>query len=92
MARTILLHALAKFSGVVTEEPWSFACTFHNTLIHRDTQQYPHRMFTGKEAPWNMEQFRVFGSPVFVLAKKFQDGVPIPKWKAHSWMGVYIGH
>jgi hypothetical protein len=39
-----------------------------------------------------MEDFRVFGSPVFVLDKKLQDGDSLAKWKACSWLVVYIGH
>jgi hypothetical protein len=85
-ACTILLHAMAKWPDVVTEEFWSFAvrytCTFHNASIRNDTQLSPHRMFTGEEAPWKMEHFRVFGSPVIVLAKKLQDGDALQKWKA----------
>jgi hypothetical protein len=95
-ARTILLHAMERWPGVITEEFWSFAvrhaCTFHNASIHSDTNQSPHYMFTGEEAPWKLEHFRVFGSPVFMLAKKLQDGDAIQKWKARSWMGVYVGH
>jgi hypothetical protein len=49
-------------------------------------------MFTGNRAPWRMEDFRVFGSPVFVLDKKLQDGDTLSKWKARSWVGVYVGH
>jgi hypothetical protein len=33
-----------------------------------------------------------FWFPSFVLAKKLQDGDAIQKWKAKSWMGVFIGH
>jgi hypothetical protein len=69
-ARTLLLHAMAHWPGIVTEEFWPFAVrhasTFHNALIRGDTNQSPHRMFTGEEAPWRMDHFRVFGSPVFV--------------------------
>jgi hypothetical protein len=86
---------MAKWPDVVTEEFWSFAvqhaCTFHNASICNDTQQSPHRMFTGEEAPWKMEHFCVFGSPVIVLAKKLQDGDALQKWKFRSWLGVYVG-
>jgi hypothetical protein len=37
-------------------------------------------------------RFCVFGSPVYVLDKKLQDGDSPPKWKARSWIGVYDGH
>jgi hypothetical protein len=39
-----------------------------------------------------MEDFRVFGSPTFVLDKKLQDGDSLSKWKARSWIGIYVGH
>jgi len=38
---------------------------------------------------------RAFSSvwfPIFVLAKKLQEGDVVQKWKARSWMGVHIGH
>lgn len=37
-------------------------------------------------------RFCVFGSPVYVLDKKLQDGDSLPKWKARSWIGAYDGH
>jgi hypothetical protein len=64
---TILLHAMEKWPTVITEEFWPFAvrhaCMFHNSSIWSDTKQSPHRMFTGEDAPWKLEHFRVFGSP-----------------------------
>jgi hypothetical protein len=77
-AHTLLLHVMAHWPGVVTEEFRPFAvchaCTFHNASIRSDTNQSPHRMFMGKEAPWRMDHFRVFVSPVFVLVERLQDG------------------
>jgi hypothetical protein len=87
---------MEKWPGVVTEKFWPFtvrhACTFHNASLRSDIKWSPHKMFTGEEAPWKFEHFCIFGSPVFVLAKKLQNGDAIQKWKARSWMGVYIGH
>ncbi len=95
-ARTILLHAMANWPGFINEEFWPFtirhACTFHNASIRPDTKKSPHHLFTGNKAPWKMEDFRVFGSPTFVLDKKLQDGDSLSKWKARSWVGIYVGH
>jgi hypothetical protein len=95
-ARTLLLHAMANWPGIVNEEFWPFAirhaCTFHNASIRTDLGKSPHHLFTGNKAPWSMDDFRVFGSPVFVLDKKLQDGDSLAKWKARSWLGVYVGH
>lgn len=94
-ARTILLHAMASWPTTVTEEFWTFvvhyACTFHNALIRVDTERSPHHMFTGSLAPWKLQDFRVFGSPAYVLDKRLQDGDSLRKWKARSWLGVYVG-
>jgi hypothetical protein len=94
-AKTLLLHAMSRWSGTITEEFWPFAikhaCTFHNASIRADTGLSPHHMFTGQKPPWKLENFRVFGSPTFVLAKQLQDGDSLPKWKARSWLGVYVG-
>jgi hypothetical protein len=64
---------------------------FHNTTVHRGKQSSPHQLFTGQEAPWNLNDFRVFECPVYVLQKRLQDGDHFSKWKARSWQGVYIG-
>jgi hypothetical protein len=95
-ARTLLLHAMTHWPGIVTEEFWPFAvrhaCTFHNASIRQGATKSPHHLFTGVPAPWKIEDFRVFGCPVFVLDKRLQDGDSLPKWKSRSWLGVYIGH
>jgi hypothetical protein len=52
----------------------------------------PHQLFTGSPPPWRIQDFRVFGCPVFVLDKRLQDGDTLPKWRARCWTGVYIGY
>ncbi len=83
-ARTLLLHAMSRWPGIITEEFWPFAirhaCTFHNASICSDLNKSPHHLFTGVPAPWKLEDFRVFGCPVFVLDKRLQDGDTLPKW------------
>ncbi len=95
-ARTLLLHAMAQWPTVVNKEFWPFAichaCTFHNELVHPDLNKSPHHLFTGSPALWKLDDFHVFGCPVFIQDKRLQDGDSLPKWKACSWLGVYIGH
>jgi hypothetical protein len=94
-ARTILLHAMLQWPGTVNTEFWTFAvrhaCTFHNASIHLDTGKSPLHIFTSTSAPWKLQDFRVFRSPAFVLDKRLQDSDSLPKWKARSWLGIYIG-
>jgi hypothetical protein len=76
---------MANWPGIVTKEFWPFAvphtCMFHNASIRSDIGKSPHNLFTGSPAPWKLEDFIVFGSPVLILDKKLQDGDSLPKWK-----------
>jgi hypothetical protein len=93
--RTLLLHTMAKWPGTVTEEFWPFTvchnCSFHNACPRPDAGLSPHQMFMGSKPPWQLQDFRIFGSPVYVLDKHLQDGDSLPRWKAWSWIGVYVG-
>jgi hypothetical protein len=93
-ARTLLLHTMECWSSTVTKEFLPFtirhACTIHNASVSLDTGKSPHHMLIGSLAPWWLKDFRVFGSHVYVLDKWLQDGDSLPKWKARSWLGVYV--
>jgi hypothetical protein len=66
-ARMILLHAMAKWPAVVTEDMWTFALwhavNFHNSSIHKDSDITPYEAFTGQSAPWSLQDFRVYLVP-----------------------------
>jgi hypothetical protein len=95
-ARTILLHVMTKWPSVITEDMWPCAIrhmvNFHNASILRGKSISPYTLFTGQEPPWTFTDFRVFGCPSYVLAKRLQDGDNYSKWKARYWQGVYIGN
>lgn len=80
--------------GVLNEEFWPFAIShavnFHNASLDPVTKKSPYQLFTGQPAPWRLQDFRVFGCPVFVLDKRLQDGDSLQKWKIRCWTGVYI--
>jgi hypothetical protein len=87
---------MAKWPDVIKEDMWTFAlrhaANFHNCSIRKDRQETPFKLFTNQDPPWSLQDFRVFGSPTYVLQKELQDGISINKWKPHEWKGVYIGH
>jgi hypothetical protein len=64
---------------------------FHNATIRRDKDTSPYQSFTGQDDQWALQDFRVFGCPVYVLHKCLQDGDHFNNWKARSWQGVYVG-
>jgi hypothetical protein len=95
-ARTILLHAMHRWPSVIQEELWPFAVrhavAFHNASTRKGRTSCPHRLFTGEDPPYTLQDFRIFGSPAYVLKKGLQDGGKMGKWESRSWQGVYIGH
>jgi hypothetical protein len=64
---------------------------FHNSSICHSKQKSPYELVTGQLSPWYINDFRVFGCPLYVLQKKLQDGDSYSKWKACSWQGMYVG-
>jgi hypothetical protein len=87
-ARTILLHAMHKWPTMITEDMWPYAVhhaiNFHNASLRKDSTMTPYRLFTGQDPPHQLEDFRVFGCPAYVLHKPLQDGSKINKWKSRS--------
>mmetsp|Transcript_9530 Transcript_9530/g.13784 ORF Transcript_9530/g.13784 Transcript_9530/m.13784 type:complete len:173 (-) Transcript_9530:2703-3221(-) len=94
--RTILLHAMANWPSVITEEYWPFAirhaANLHNVSLHNNHDQSPWLQFTGEDPPWSLSDFRVFRSPTYVLHKDLQDATNRAKWKSRCWQGIYVGH
>jgi len=94
-ARTILLHAVANWPGVINDSFWPFAVrhavNFQNCITRRRHSKSPWELFTGESPPWSLNDFRVFGCPAYVLHKELQDGNKRDKWTARSWQGCYVG-
>jgi hypothetical protein len=95
-ACTILLRAMAKWPDVVKEDMWTFALRhavhFHNFSLRKDQTITPFEAFTGQSPHPSVNDFCVFGSPVYVLHKELQDGSSLGKWKSRTWTGVYVGN
>jgi len=85
-----------RWPAVIQETMWPFAIrhavAFHNASIQKGAQHSPHYLFTGEDPPTQLHDFRVFGSPTYVLKKELQDGTKLNKWCERSWQGAYIGH
>jgi hypothetical protein len=60
-ARTILLHAMAKWPHGVQDDMWPFALchaiNFHNALLWKHQMETPYKLFTGQDPPWNLHDF-----------------------------------
>jgi len=61
-------------------------------LIADCANKSPFKLFTGEMPPHHLSDFCIFGCPVYILEKNLADNNGIPKWKACSYQGIYIGH
>jgi hypothetical protein len=93
-ARTILLHAMAKWPNTISEDFWTYALrhavNFHNVSIRKEKSVSPYEAFTGETPPWRASDFRVFGSPTYILHKELQDGSSLGRWKPRSCRGFML--
>ena len=96
MARKYLLHAQSLWSSVITAELWPYcvqqAVNFHNVCIREDREYCPFALFTGEDPPFIMNDFHVWGCPVYVTDKRVQDSNHIGRWEHRSRQCVYVGH
>ena len=96
-ACTMLLHVMPMWLDVINSEFWSYAF-LHTVCLHNSTPwsnetMSPFTMFMNDDTTTNPNDFKVFGSPVYVLDPSLQSGSIGPgKWKERSYQGVYIGH
>ena len=94
---TMLLHAMQMWPDVISSEFWSF--TFmHTVWIHNCTpwskeKNSPFTLFTDEDPTHTMNDFKVFGSAVYILNHSLQTRtLGSGKWKECCYQGAYIGH
>jgi hypothetical protein len=88
---------MERWPDVITAEFWSFtfmhAVLLHNCTPHPGETTTPYTLFTDEDPPASSHDFKVFGSPVYVLDSALQSGNLGPgKWKNRCHQGIYIGH
>jgi hypothetical protein len=95
-ARTMLLHAMPMWPGLINAKFWPFAISqtsqIHNHSPRRGNNKSPCKLFTNEVPTFHPSNFCAFGFPVFVLVKELQDGKTLQKClRTRSYMGIYIG-
>lgn len=95
LTTTMLLHAEAKWSKVITSNLWPYALRCANDAMNATPRmkdrKIPMQLLTGSDAPTVMRYFHPFGFPTYVLNSKLQVGQSIPKWYKRARLGVYLG-
>jgi hypothetical protein len=90
----MLLDAIHLWPGIITQDLWTFALKLavdvHNHTLGISSSS-PTRIFSGIRDKNRLQDFHLFGCPVFVLEASLQNGHKISKWQPRSKMGVYLG-
>ena len=69
------------------------AVRLHNCTPRPGEATTPYTLFTDEDPPASSHDFKVFGSPVYVLDSALQSRNLGPgKWKNRCHQGIYIGH
>ena len=96
MARSMLIHAAIRWPDSADVSLWpfalSYAATIYNQIPRTDEVLSPLELLSGSKIGSNLlSQFHVWGCPVYVLDKRLQDGLKVPKWEPRSRRGVFLG-
>ncbi|CAJ1952569.1 unnamed protein product [Cylindrotheca closterium] len=96
-ARAMLLHQMLHWPDEADHKLWPFAMDhavyLWNHLPREDTKQAPIELLGESKIDHHQwfQRLHVWGSPVYVLDPKLQDGKKIPKWDARARRGMYLG-
>jgi len=94
-AHNKLFHTLAKLPSMVSKHLWLFAIhhsiNYHNSTIHQGKTSCPHKLLTGEETKWKLQDF-VFSARQPSSTKTYRMTTKQNKWTKCAWKGVYIGH
>ncbi|CAJ1961247.1 unnamed protein product [Cylindrotheca closterium] len=96
-ARAMLLHQMLHWPDEADHKLWPFAMDhavyLWNHLPREDTKQAPIELMGGAKIDHHQwfKRLHVWGSPVYVLDPRLQDGKKIPKWDVRARRGMYVG-
>ena len=97
LARTMLIHANARWPEAITANLWPYTVRMANDTInatpsfqHKDRRS-PVQVFSNTTVNVNEKHWKTFGCPTYVLNSNLQQGNHHHKWKARSRVGIYLG-
>ena len=94
-ARTILLHAVARWPEAASIHLWPYAMRYavgiRNQLEGKRDGSCPLGRFSQSDVSSNMKDFHTFGCPVYTLKSGLASEDGIPHWQPRSRIGLYLG-
>ena len=95
MARTMMLHAKVRWPKHITPELWPMAMEYAAVVYNsgpKSNNVAPVDLLLRTTVPrQKLNDLHVWGSPVYVLEPKLQDGKKIPKFDPRSRQGIFLG-
>ena len=99
LARTMLIHANARWNNSVTANLWPYAIQMANEAVNHmpsfqdREKRLPIELFTGSSVSSNPKHWKPepFGCPTYVLDNELQGSKPFHKWQQRSKPGIYLG-
>ena len=96
IARAMMLHAGIHWPDMAQPSLWPMAvhhaCNLWNRVPNPSSGLAPIDIFTKSRFPQRkLLDYHVWGCPVYVLNKRLQDGMKLPKWTPRSERAIYVG-
>jgi hypothetical protein len=95
LARTQLLHAMARWPVAISTHLWPYAITnvsnCHNDQKKRDEAVTRIEKFMDSDIHPNLKNHHHICVPIYVLDNDLQAGKKIPKWMPRARVGIYLG-
>ena len=93
--RTLMLHAVHKWSSMLSVHLWPYGLhtvnDIHNSTLHKGSNVPPIELFSGVEVRPKRKHYHAFGCPTYILNKNLQAQMNLPKWQSRARFGVYLG-
>ena len=93
--RTMMLHALCKWSSMLSIHLWPYGLHTTNDICNsspcKGSKISPIKFFSGVAVRPKLKQYHCFGCPTYLLDKALQAQKSLPKWQSRARLGVYLG-
>ena len=93
--RTMMLHALHRWSSMLSIHLWQYGLRTANDICNatpcKGSDISPIESFSGVAVCLKMKQYHAFGCPTYILDKDLQAQKSLPKWQNRARLRVYLG-
>ena len=93
--RTMMLHALHKWSSILSIHLWPYGLCMANDICNSTPRKRsdisPIELFSGVSMCPKLKHYHSFGCPTYILDKALQAQKSLPKRQSRARLGVYLG-